>query len=866
MIPLRLGLKNFMSYRDQTEPIDFGPIHVACLSGENGAGKSALLTAMTWALWGEAPAHADDEDLIAQGESEMSVDFEFTLGDLTYRVLRSRSRKGRTTTGKLYFEVLDGVVGWRSIGGDTARHTQRLITERLRMDYATFVNSAFLRQGHADEFTTKSPTDRKDILSRILGLEEYDALNERARETARSCDGDRRQLAAGIAELDKQILQKAELQKKAAEIAAYLKDARETLATAKTDAERLRLLVAAAEKDKTELDNARARASQHEVEITKAERAIAALDANLLRYQETLAGREEIAANYARLVALRGRERELAELAQRSHEVEGEINRSERAIDGAKNVLANEIAMLKRGIAEKRKTVEKGEKAEEQLAEVRRQLAEYDALQAEREAAQVEHDAWQQAIATLTGANEKLEAEAKSLKEKLTRLNDGIAAAEAQRRSGQELCPLCGMMLDPDALARVRASLDADIEERRGQWRANNTEAEKLKKQAAATAARSAELDLRLKARTMAEKREAALEREQQAATEAREGSEREAAELQAVEVRLELGDYAMKERAELTATQARLRALAYSPEEHKRVTAEARALEPYEKRNADLRSAAEKLESDSERLAGERDRLELHRARLAGERADETRLAAAVADLTDKRRESAEREVMLRKEGERFDLLSREQAGLERQLEGIESAEIEREARAAELARATTEKGIYEELAKAFGKGGIQAMVIEQVVPELSEEANKLLGRMTDNRMQLTFETQRPAKSKDSTIETLELKITDGTGVARKYEMFSGGEAFRINFAVRIALSKLLARRAGAQLQTLIIDEGFGTQDAQGRERLVQAIRSIQGDFEKILVITHIDEIKDEFASRIDVVKTARGSLATVS
>ena len=116
--------------------------------------------------------------------------------------------------------------------------------------------------------------------------------------------------------------------------------------------------------------------------------------------------------------------------------------------------------------------------------------------------------------------------------------------------------------------------------------------------------------------------------------------------------------------------------------------------------------------------------------------------------------------------------------------------------------------------------------MIIEQVVPELAEEANTLLGAMTDDRMHLSFETQKQAKTKDSVIETLDIKITDGAGIARKYEMYSGGEAFRINFAVRIALSKLLARRAGAQLQTLIIDEGFGTQDAQGRERLVQAIR----------------------------------------
>jgi exonuclease SbcC len=94
-----------------------------------------------------------------------------------------------------------------------------------------------------------------------------------------------------------------------------------------------------------------------------------------------------------------------------------------------------------------------------------------------------------------------------------------------------------------------------------------------------------------------------------------------------------------------------------------------------------------------------------------------------------------------------------------------------------------------------------------------------------------------------------------------RGYEMYSGGEAFRVNFAVRIALSKLLARRAGTQLQTLVIDEGFGSQDGQGREKLVSAIRSIQDDFEKILVITHIEELKDEFPTRINIIKTGTGS-----
>ena len=189
--------------------------------------------------------------------------------------------------------------------------------------------------------------------------------------------------------------------------------------------------------------------------------------------------------------------------------------------------------------------------------------------------------------------------------------------------------------------------------------------------------------------------------------------------------------------------------------------------------------------------------------------------------------------------------------------------AELRKE-RAAQESEARQERALYDELAVAFGKRGIQAMLIEEALPELEDEANRLLGRMTDSRMHVRFETQRETKKGD-TVETLDIKIADELGT-RNYETYSGGEAFRINFAVRIALSKLLARRAGARLQTLVIDEGFGTQDAQGRERLVEAINSIQDDFEMILVITHIEELKDAFPVRIEVTKTEGGSVAVIA
>jgi exonuclease SbcC len=131
---------------------------------------------------------------------------------------------------------------------------------------------------------------------------------------------------------------------------------------------------------------------------------------------------------------------------------------------------------------------------------------------------------------------------------------------------------------------------------------------------------------------------------------------------------------------------------------------------------------------------------------------------------------------------------------------------------------------------------------------------------------MSVRFVTQAAYKDRrrEDLRETLDIQISDGAGT-RDYEMFSGGEAFRVNFAIRLALSEVLAQRAGARLQTLVIDEGFGSQDAQGRQRLIEAINLVHPDFARILVITHLDELKDAFPSRIEVEKGARGSSVRV-
>ena len=192
------------------------------------------------------------------------------------------------------------------------------------------------------------------------------------------------------------------------------------------------------------------------------------------------------------------------------------------------------------------------------------------------------------------------------------------------------------------------------------------------------------------------------------------------------------------------------------------------------------------------------------------------------------------------------------------RRLEELE-ASIPREQQA--LLSAQEAQGLFEELQSAFGRQGVQAMLIDTLLPKVEDTANELLARMTDGRMHVKLETQRERRGvQGGTIETLDIAISDELG-ARPYELFSGGEAFRINLALRIALSKELARRRGAPLPTLFIDEGFGTQDASGRDRILDVMGAIQDDFEKIFVITHLEDLKDAFPVHIQVEKDERGA-----
>jgi len=165
----------------------------------------------------------------------------------------------------------------------------------------------------------------------------------------------------------------------------------------------------------------------------------------------------------------------------------------------------------------------------------------------------------------------------------------------------------------------------------------------------------------------------------------------------------------------------------------------------------------------------------------------------------------------------------------------------------------------LFEKLVIAFSNNGIPAAIIETVLPEIEQTANHFLSRMSQGRLSIQFKTSETMKNGNEK-ETLEIEVFDGTAW-RRFESFSGGEQFRISLSIRLALSKVLSRRANVDLQLLILDEAATALDQPGREEFVQTVLSLTNDFSRIILMSHIPELAGEFENSITLGKSLDGT-----
>lgn len=836
-------------------PLSFEGIHVACLCGDNGNGKSAIFDAITWALWGKSRARNDD-DLIHSGQSEMEIELEFISGEQQYRVLRKHAKKpSKARAGQTILELqIAGNGTFRPISGNSLLETQQKIIDILNLDYEMFKNSAFLRQGHADEFSIKRPGERKEILANILGLSHYDELESRAKEQSskRRTEADRLEIA--ITDFELPLANKVKYEDEIRKIQSEITQLEEQSKFKETAISSLRSRKATLEIKKEQLSNTEVHLNETKKELERQKTKTKEYQDRITEYELVLAERKAIEKGYSEFKDVKTLNDEFNQKLSQLFALRERISNLDQVIKNAAQALTIEHKIIQAKFAESEAKFAKTTRLEESLTLARKHLLE---LSKQEEIVSKKRKQTQQTTSRIS----YLESTDGQLAEEIAGLNEKLKLL-----TGDDVrCPLCETELGIDGRRQIEAKLSSEAQQKIKTRQNNNEELSKNQAKLQALENELIERESALnKERTTRHSQLSIIEKELIEARQASNELSQERAKLAKLEQLMAKRDYAVYEQQTLAQLENEERKLGYSKERHEEIQQQLAGLQKYQSLKQELDEAIKNIDKEKSALAEAEETISNLEATIVVDLRKHENLSAellSLPNIIDKLiKEEEAYQASLQKERQVRDSL----AALQERLRQLAELEISKREKTRLLQEALNEEGVYKELAEAFSKKGIQALLIEQALPEIEIEANRLLAKITDNRMSLRLESQRETRKGD-TIETLDIKIADELGT-RNYEMYSGGEAFRIDLALRIALSMLLVRQAGASLPILIIDEGFGTQDNSAREKLIEAINSIQDDFEKIIVITHLEEMKDKFETLINVTKTANGSTISIS
>ncbi len=997
MVPLKLSLRNFLSYGDNTASLDFRNFKIACLSGKNGHGKSALIDAMTWALWGKCRVKIKDE-VIRRGASEARVEFEFESENNIYRILRSIERKKGGTSTSIYLNIFDSISGtFKPL--DEGSKTQNTIENILKMDYNTFICSSFILQGMADEFTKRTPSERKEILSKILKLDEYELITKKARqqsqnfnielntleneekhledevsekklfeEKLKQASNEEKKLSIQITEFEimqgKLITQNESIKAKHENLNKLIRDKEENSQKCLKLESELNQLTSLIQKDKeiTSIEKEILKGFKEYEDVLKQEKVLSEnelikskletdleITLNLINSEktkilerlsslktkreefekilktalETTSRQEEITSGFKKFTQLQSFEKELENKRQLSQELylkESEIkNKIEqrrieleasarelkskvhdlKAKSEMKNGLIKEIGVLKLDLEKQNETQSELNRINEKLNKLREDKSAQISGKAELEKRKdeeikklsvisfetkdphcplcespLQNEAREALIEKLNGVISDLGNKLIRTKNYINRslleerkLSDEIEKAQSETKRfivlNKELGEKEQSLHEVEHYLKEFKTTNAQLKiitrkiENQEYIKDFSKELDELYQKKSELGYDS---DNHSKVKEELEKfRRYVTENELLKSDKIKKSQyEKEIkdvqTELRPLYEKLEQESFSQENRKKVLKIKIALSELSYDENKHKELRTEAKRLELYsrDKENLDKAKLGLSIREKEEKkitldLINEKKKSEAIQKELNAME----RINSECKEIKQKLESATNRiDIMKKNKNEILTEITRSENHLER----IEKLLNKRKEVQERIKIINRDLVIFKELVKAFGKNGLQALIIENAVPDIEIEANKILSRLTEGSMSLSLEMVRPTlKGRDK--ETLEIYIGDSSGT-RSYETFSGGEAFRINFALRVAISKFIANRSGAQLRTLVVDEGFGTQDKDGLDQFVQVINTIKDDFDKILAITHVEELKERFPVRIEVTK----------
>lgn len=799
-----LHIQNFRKYEDAR--LEF-PDGLIALVGKNGAGKSTVIEAVGWCLFGNEAARTNKEFVKRRGAApsqDCRVTLQFEANGHVYECMRELA--GTSLAHSAYLIVDDKPVV--QPGPNSAKEVTDYVSKALKLDRESFFTSVVARQKELNALSDMTPGRRREAILRMLDIDALDECVKSVREEKRGLEQEVVHLRASQKDMGELRQRGADLAESKTMVEAELELAEEELAGLKQELEGLIVRREELRRKGETFAEVSAKIERREEKLTVWEQQLVEKRSEIRRLSEAEAALAEIAplnSDY-----LESRERLLVLEKAREKQREWKTRTEE----------LQELRLELERVVERARA---DEARRQHLEPVRRHL---------------NHAA--EELRRLGAESHEIGLDAHGIEISVQKTNEQANTIKAHReavvRLGPESpCPTCERALGPDhhdeLLARYARELLALEEKAAEMWQTHRLRQEDYGRHQEKIRHMEAEL-----ARFTVEAQEiAVLEGEISRLAEDSKRLREKIAGREVITRDLE----------------EQVRAAGFDEEGHARLKAVFAELEPVHDRFVALTNEVSRktqVKEDESILAEGIEGLKEALSELYGRRnaiGFDRGVFEGVARSCDEKQNSYRiRSLEVQKKGaeiERFAVEARVVA------ESI----AEEEALAAKILSREESLQYLERLA-GDRDGGLlidfRTHLISRIRPALAHHASELFRALTDGKY-TGLEID----------ENYDVSVFDD-GVAYSLDRFSGGEADLANLSLRLAISQTIAERAGGELNLVALDEVFGSQDDSRRANILRSLKSLEHRFRQILLITHIEDVKEGAEHVIRAVETADG------
>lgn len=850
MRPLRLEVRGFTSFRD-VQTVDFAELDLFALWGPTGSGKSSLLDAMTYALYGQVERVGKEaSQLVSQGQPRMAVKLDFRVDGSAYRVTRSTSSGGGGTKVLLERQAHGS---WESYGdgADKVREVDKALIALIGLDYDAFTRSVLLPQGKFAEFLVGEADERRRILTDLLGLELFGRMGKRARAVKEE---------ARLQQQNKRELVDREYGSIDEESVAAVRGAAATLARRAVAARELERSIEELAARWTRLCSRRAAIAGVLAEVTgctedlrKRATALERLDRQAGDFERSLKSARAAeaaalgAAEDAQAARLAAEERwgkvdEIAALAV----LAGSFLRTRKDLAAAAVSLDEARAALDAATAGAARATEQVEaarrtrqEAEDRLAVAR---AEHDRVHRKDLVGGLTHGLGKGEPCPVCERPLERVPKAASAGEIEAAAKAATAAEKAKVKAEQELAAAERELARAEA---TKASAAQSIPRCEKAWKELKTRCEAMHEELAGAFDDDVpedperELQQRLHAlKDLKEKEERAVDEQREA------GAGVASAEKEQASIAASVGEH----RAALVGTN-----LAGIVARVRDAAPEVKAPDPFGK---SLPAEAAQLARLAQEAVESFDALDLELG------AELERVTEAAAALAEEARAAlpSDLDIDAGEPPEMIDGVRRAagelatEAALADEAARVAADRLEARKRLEdEIAAHHEEQVVYDALQKDLRSDRIVQFLQAEALGVLAAAATEHLRELSGTRYRLVYDGDR----------FFVIDAWNGDE-RRNVKTLSGGETFLTSLALALALSEqiqLLSVTEKGRLESLFLDEGFGSLDVESLEVVVDAIERLRGEDRLVGVITHVNELADRLPVRLEITKSPRGS-----